>query len=64
MACYCMDFSTLKTAGFVYDCRFFSLIVLVMLVVFYCRFSVSRYHVVLLDGMLTGQAIIQITLFT
>jgi len=43
---------------------FFSLVVLVMLLVFYCRFSVSRYHVVLLYGVLTGQAIIQVTLFT
>jgi len=59
-----MNFSTLQTAAFVYDCIFFSLVVLVMLLVFYCRFSVSRYHVVLLYGVLTGQAIIQVTLFT
>jgi hypothetical protein len=45
MACYFMDFSAVKTASFIYDCSFFSPIVLVMLVVFYCQIfcvTVSR----------------------
>ena len=57
---YSIDFCTFKTASLVYECSFFASsfgnVGSILL-------SDCLYHIVLLYGMLTGQVILQVTLF-